>query len=76
VGRDEWHVHFTGENNGQPFEYRARFTSHAEDGALILSGVTTVDGDTYRWRGKMTNGALVCTFRAEGGNQGEFRLRR
>jgi hypothetical protein len=50
LGNNQWHGHFYGSWQSQPFSYKVRFSGPADK----LQGRAVIDGADYEWTGTMS----------------------
>ncbi len=69
-----WQAVFSGTGIGKPFKYEVTISTNKKNGQTLLQGTSSVDGDTYRWSGKVQGKTLAGRYRSASGNNGEFQL--
>jgi hypothetical protein len=69
-----WEATFDGTGAGRRFTHKVTINVTKKGDRSLLEGTATIDGDTYRWSGNVAGRVLYGRYRANGGNNGEFRL--
>lgn len=70
----QWIAKFTGTALGKPISYTALMTPKKNGEQTALSGTTKVDGFEYQWNATLAGKALIGSYKASNGNNGDFKL--